>query len=208
MSSTDTPSVSKPSTYVASRRRIKRFPGDFRKWLAAYVCPRRREAACKWGKGWGKGCQHSLTAFLLLCSPALAQTGPARAVDGDTLDIAGQRVRIWGIDSPERSQTCEGRDGKVYECGRDASAGMAELIRGRIVTCAQRNRDRYGRIVATCATEEGDLGAAMVRRGWAVDYTQYSHGQYSAEQSAAKAEGLGIWSGRFEMPSEFRKAKR
>jgi endonuclease YncB( thermonuclease family) len=42
-------------------------------------------------------------------------------------------------------------------------------------------RDRYGRIVAVCHTQVGELNAAMVRRGWAVDYRRYSHGAYAAE---------------------------
>ena len=54
-------------------------------------------------------------------------SGAARVIDGDTIVINGTHIRLAGVDSPERSQTCEGRDGNVYECGRDASAVMVEL---------------------------------------------------------------------------------
>lgn len=136
-------------------------------------------------------------------------SGPAEAIDGDTLMLGGHlRVRLWGIDAPERSQTCEGSAG-AYECGRDASASLAALLRDRTVTCVPKDRDRYGRTVATCSTEEaGDIGSAMVAAGWAIDWPKYSKGRYAAEQAEAKAAKRGIWSGRFEMPEQWRKARR
>ena len=129
-----------------------------------------------------------LVAGLGFASQATAAeiTGPAHVIDGDTLDMAGTRVRLWGIDAPETRQTCEGRDGQTYECGRDSKAVMVELTRDRTVTCAPRDNDRYGRVVAVCRTEAGDINAAIVRRGWAVDWPRYSNGAYSREQDAAR----------------------
>lgn len=162
-----------------------------------------------------------IAAIAMLALAGAAYAGPivgqASAIDGDTIELAGQRIRLWGIDSPERSQTCEAGGWMLpslpwqpmtYECGRDATASLAALLRGRSVSCAVKERDRYGRTVAMCSTEAGDLGAAMVRQGQAVDYARYSKGRYAAEQQAAKAEKLGIWSGRFEPPEQWRKARR
>ena len=98
----------------------------------------------------------------------------------------------------ERRQLCQGRNGDVYEGGRDSTAVLDELTRGRQVECTEKDRDRYGRVVAARRTEAGELNAAMVRRGWAVEYTQFSRGYYSQEQAAAQRERPGIWSGRFE----------
>jgi len=149
-------------------------------------------------------------ATLALLLPAMASaadlSGPARAIDGDTLEVAGQRIRLPGIDAPERHQTCEGRDGQTYECGRDAAATLAALIRDRTVTCKPQDRDRYGRIVAVCSTEAGDIGAVMVRAGQAIAYQKYSD-RYAPEEAAAKREGLGMWSGRFMPPWEWRKER-
>lgn len=131
-----------------------------------------------------------------------------RVLDGDTLEIGGLRIRIWGVDAPEKSQTCEGQDGTVYHCGLDATAVMVELTRGQAVTCTPKDRDRYGRTVAVCYTAAGDLGEAMVRRGWAIDYSRYSHGAYRAAEDAAKTERLGMWAGRFEMPAAWRRAHK
>ncbi len=53
----------------------------------------------------------AILILLLTLSPAVALaseviTGPARVVDGDTLEIAGERIRLHGIDAPETNQTC------------------------------------------------------------------------------------------------------
>lgn len=156
-------------------------------------------------------CVFLLVAFVALLSVksagAQAIAGTARPVDGDTLELAGQRIRLWGIDAPERVQMCEGALG-VYECGRDASAVLAAILRGQNAVCEPRDRDRYGRVVAICSTEAGDIGAAMVRQGWATDYRRYSQGRYAVEQSKAKAEGLGMWSGWFDMPEDWRRRYR
>src|SRR5205823_13025454 len=105
----------------------------------------------------------------------------------------------------EMRQTCQGKDGNTYECGRDSRAVMVELTRDRAVKCRQRDTDRYGRVVAVCRTDAGDVNAMIVRRGWAVDWPRYSHGAYVHEQEAAQQEGLGIWSGRFDMPWDWRR---
>ena len=71
-----------------------------------------------------------------------------------------------------------------------------------------KGKDRYGRTVAVCRVNGLELGAEMVARGWAVDYEAYSHGYYRAEESAARTARLGIWSGQFELPAEWRRRHR
>src|SRR3954470_23225468 len=117
-----------------------------------------------------------LAAAFLAAMPVYAADliGTVRVVDGDTLDMGGTRIRLWGIDAPESAQNCEGKDCQTYECGRDSKAVMNELTRGQTVTCAPKDTDRYGRTVAVCRTEAGDINAAIVRRGWAVDWPHYS----------------------------------
>jgi endonuclease YncB( thermonuclease family) len=60
-------------------------------------------------------------------------------------------------------------------------------------------------VVAVCRTESGELNAAMVSRGWAVDYANYSGGRYRSEEEQARHDGLGIWAGRFELPWDWRR---
>lgn len=87
--------------------------------------------------------------------------------------------------------------------------GGAQFI-GRLYACPQGRPGkvlRYGRTVAVCRTEAGEINAAMVRRGWAVVYRRYAKGAYEAEEAAARAERLGIWSGRFTMPEDYRRSR-
>ncbi len=52
--------------------------------------------------------------LLLVPTAALADiTGPARVIDGDTIEVQGQRIRLHGIDAPESAQQCILR-GKIY----------------------------------------------------------------------------------------------
>jgi len=141
-----------------------------------------------------------------LSNSALAAdlSGTARIIDGDTIVIGDTHIRLWGIDAPERQQTCHGKNGDTYECGRDAAAVLFELTRDRRIESTSRDHDRYARVVAVCRTESGEINAAMVRRGWAVDYSKYSGGQYRPDEEQARREQLGIWSGRFEMPWNWR----
>ena len=87
--------------------------------------------------------------------------GVASVIDGDTLEIHGQRIRLHGIDASESRQLCR-LDGKPWPCGRDAANALAEKIARRYVTCEDLGRDRYKRIVARCTVAGEDLGEWMV----------------------------------------------
>jgi endonuclease YncB( thermonuclease family) len=73
-------------------------------------------------------------------------------IDGDTIEIHGQRIRLFGIDAPESRQTCEA-GGETYRCGQQAALAMSQFINQRTVICEQRDIDRYGRIVAILFAE-------------------------------------------------------
>jgi endonuclease YncB( thermonuclease family) len=152
---------------------------------------------------------HSLACLVLLLGPSLPATaadliGQVSIVDGDTLDIHGERIRLWGVDAPESTQQCRGRDGKPYRCGALAANTLDSFTTGRTVRCTPVDGDRYGRIVASCAAGNIDLGQMLVSRGLAVDEPRYSHGRYAADQIAARRAGRGIWAGRFVEPSLYR----
>ncbi len=124
--------------------------------------------------------------------------------DGDSLRIDGERIRLWGIDAPELGQRCR-HDGQSYDCGKASQAALSSLIGSSQVKCEMVDTDRYGRTVARCFVGGTDLGAAMVRLGWAVDFARYSKGYYAGEQEQAKAAGRGLWGGDFEPPWEWRR---
>lgn len=132
--------------------------------------------------------------------------GGASVIDGDTIEIHGQRIRLHGIDVPEGAQTCQ-VEGKSWRCGQQASLALDGKIAGRPVSCKQKDVDRYRRIVAVCFAGNEDLNAWMVAEGWALAYRQYST-DYVGQERAASAAHKGIWRGSFVPPWDWRSGKR
>lgn len=128
-------------------------------------------------------------------------SGRAQAVDGDTLRIGDQRIRLLGLDALELDQSCVDASGDAWGCGLAARAFLARAIRGQPVVCAPAGRDSYGRILASCVVTGIDLGAQVVASGFAV-----AELAYLAEEANARASRLGIWSGSFIMPAQWRQA--
>ena len=130
-------------------------------------------------------------------------TGQASVVDGDTIEIHGTRIRLFGIDAPEGGQTCTVQ-GKATPCGRRAAFALAGKIGRQVVECRPKDEDRYGRVVAVCSVGGEDVNAWMVAQGWALAYRYYSHDYVGQERSASKAK-LGLWQGEFERPWDWRR---
>lgn len=140
--------------------------------------------------------------FAPLAAPA-AENPTIRVIDGDGFELAGERIRLWGIDAPELRQECS-KDGVRYACGEIARDNLDLLLAGQAVACVEKDRDRYGRTVALCTVGGEDVAGWMVRHGWALDWPRYSGGRYSVQQAKAEAEGLGLWAGFFAVPWEWR----
>lgn len=146
--------------------------------------------------------------LLALASPTALQaqtyTGNVAVIDGDTIDMAGTRIRLHGIDAVEREQTCT-RDTGVWACGKEASATLGNIIRGAPVECTQTDTDRYGRVVAKCFVRSIDLSSAMADAGLAVALPNVTQ-EYIPDESRARAGARGIWDARFEEPWAYRAA--
>ena len=142
-----------------------------------------------------------------LALPAQANiVGRASVIDGDTIEIYGQRVRLFGIDAPESAQTCDAA-GTRWRCGHLAALALDEKIASRPVDCTEKDRDRYHRIVAVCRVDGEDLGAWLVVEGWAMAYRHYSTA-YVAQEEAAHAAHRRIWRGTFVPPWDWRRGRR
>lgn len=119
-------------------------------------------------------------------------------VDGDTFDNNGWRMRLWGIDSPERGAKCQ-RNGESWDVYGAASDALGGLIGNAPVICLDQTLDpnwlRYWppRWVGKCHIAGYDLADAMVRSGWACDYTKYSKGHYKEAQAEAQTARRGLW---------------
>ena len=97
-------------------------------------------------------------------------SGPARVIDGDTLEISGIRVRLNGVAAPERNEPG----------GAEATATMKQMTVGKTVRCSLTGKKTYRREVGTCWVGTLDLGAALISAGKARDCPRYSGGRYAA----------------------------
>ncbi|WP_132077239.1 thermonuclease family protein [Sinorhizobium americanum] len=127
--------------------------------------------------------------------------GAAVASDGDSLRLAGRRVRIEGIDAPEIDQRCR-RGTTSWDCGAEARRRLAELVEGRTTRCRLHGRDRYGRELGLCEAGGRDIGREMVLSGLAVSY-----GLYRDEEEQARNRRAGQWAGEFVRPQEWRRTQ-
>ena len=151
--------------------------------------------------------------------------GKAEVIDGDTIKINGEKIRLHGIDSPEIKQVCQNKDNNPYACGVVAkdfldnyifSSGLIDITKApksetnRMVYCYYSERDRYKRIIGKCYVGKDskfNLNHEMVSSGQAVAYTKYSK-DYIKAQNKAKQKGIGIWQGKFDLPEEWRRQNK
>lgn len=104
-------------------------------------------------------------------TPPLLAGAVARVVDGDTfyLDGVETRMRLWGVDAPEKDEVG----------AMEATEALANLVAGRTLACEEMDRDRYGRIVARCALDDGrDIARVLIDIGAATEMLRYSGGYY------------------------------
>lgn len=133
-------------------------------------------------------------------------TGQASIIDGDTIEINNVRIRFHGIDAPESEQSCTVL-GKTYPCGQQASEALTNIIGSHPVSCKQKDRDRYNRVVAVCHAAGHNLNGWMTGQGWALAYRRYAK-DYVAHERSASAGKRGIWQGEFVAPWDWRRGQR
>ena len=127
--------------------------------------------------------------------------------DGDSLRSGKLRIRLFGIDAPEKNQQCTNADGDKWACGEAAQKMLEALVaKAPYLQCDLIDTDRYGRAVMTCFAGKTDLGAALVRAGLALAYRKYSS-IYSADEDSAKTAKLGMWAGVFTAPWAWRRSQ-
>lgn len=141
-----------------------------------------------------------LILFNILALSAFADSraaivGSITVVDGETLEIQNQRVKLWGVDAPDLDQICRDGQGVAYNCGKEAASVLSHWL-GELqpVQCEPRGNDNTGNIIAICYTSTGDdIAGWMVRNGYAIDWPKYSNGFYAVPQNEARQAKNGVW---------------
>jgi micrococcal nuclease len=99
---------------------------------------------------------------------ACTLTGYASAIDGDTIKIGDQRIRLQGVDAPEMSEPY----------GPAAREVMGNIVAQGMTTCRSTGEWSYNRIIATCTVHDLDVAIPLIAGGWALDCPAYSGGRY------------------------------
>lgn len=124
--------------------------------------------------------------------------GDAFAIDGDSLRLGADEIRLLGLDAPELRQTCR-HAGREERCGEAARQALAGLVADRRIACAITGRDRYDRKLGVCRAGTLEINRELVLQGQAV-----ASGDYRAEEDEARRNRRGIWATTFEPPADWR----
>ena len=155
---------------------------------------------------------HNFLFFIILFSALFVSMliAEVRVIDGDTMILDNRKVRLFGIDAPEKAQLCQDSDGNNFKCGIVAGEKLSELIfssTNKTVNCENIDKEQYGRLISNCWVDKIFINSWMVRNGWALAYERYSK-EFIKEETEAKIEKLGVWNGQFVEPWNWRKGIR
>jgi endonuclease YncB( thermonuclease family) len=143
--------------------------------------------------------------FQLLLTQARAETLDGHVIhvaDGDTITVLDAkhqqlRVRIGGIDAPERRQAFS----------KQSTEHLSSMVRRQIVRVEWHKKDRYGRLVGTVYVKGQDVGLEQVRAGLAWHYKRYDKEQtpeermrYADAETDARAHRIGLWQDKQPVP--------
>ncbi len=131
-------------------------------------------------------------------------SGPATALDGRTLEMTGTQIRLAHIDAPEAKQLCN-KDNKQWACGADATASLADIVVGEVVSCVIVATESDGLPLAVCNTPIFDVGQEMVRRGMALAM-EGAPPEFLDSAEIAQELKFGLRGAIYQSPAEWRLA--
>ena len=140
-----------------------------------------------------------------LAWPAVAQehSGIPRVVDGNTIIVNFQIIRLHGIEAPNAEQLCE-IDGESWLCGWEATNALAHIVGRHWVSCRQNRLNEEGVVDATCfAGNVLNINAWMVRNGWATAQNQ-TNTRFLQLEILARQEQIGIWRTKYKNTEHLR----
>ena len=134
-------------------------------------------------------------------------SGKTSVIDGDSLKVGRNEVRLFGLDAPEYHQTCFDEKNQEYACGQISRDFLVDLAQKRNVQCIYAEKDKYDRFLSKCFVGDVSINEELVKNGMAVIYNfTESDDKMDALEASAKKQKLGIWRGAFQLPKEYRKS--
>jgi endonuclease YncB( thermonuclease family) len=120
-----------------------------------------------------------------------AASAQIAVVDGSTLRLRERVVRLLGIETPDRGQTCRQPNGGGFDCAAASTEALVALVRRGQVACELRGQDGMGRALAVCEASGTELNRALVAGGWARAGRELPGLKH--EELLARTEGRGLW---------------
>ena len=130
-----------------------------------------------------------------------------KLVDADTIMMGTTKIRLYGIDAPEKNQICKNSSGASYRCGAMATKALRSLLESmpnQSIKCKFLGEDQYERILGDCQIAKTNINSWLVKNGWALAFRRYSLKYLKHEESARLAKN-GMWEGSFTEPWNWRK---
>ncbi|MDC3036483.1 thermonuclease family protein [Candidatus Pelagibacter sp.] len=126
-----------------------------------------------------------------------------KIIDGDTINLNGEKIRFSGIDTPEIKQKCT-KNNEVIMCGIEAKELLINKIKNNKINCVREGKDQYKRTLAECFVNDLSLSSYLVKSGYAFAYRKFSN-KFIEDEDFARSNKLGMWSMNFEYPWDWRK---
>ena len=118
----------------------------------------------------------SLITFFILSVHSISGektiSGNVKVIDGDTIKINKKKIRLFGIDAPEKKQICKKiyfsflifNFQKDYKCGERSTLALSKKLKNKKVKCIlEDNKDKYKRNIGTCYIENQDINRWLVK---------------------------------------------
>ena len=130
-------------------------------------------------------------AVALMAFPALGDPGTALVREPAMLEVGGKQWSLFGIRGLAPDATCV-RDGAPFDCADHATEVLARFIGGRRVVCEPRGAEAEGAVPGVCSAGGEDIGAWLVRQGWAFADARVSV-NYIVDENYARMRQVGLW---------------
>jgi len=135
--------------------------------------------------------------------------GKSFVIDGDSIRVDENEVRLLEIDAPEYKQTCFDANNQEYSCGKISKSFLINFINKKDVCCFYNKKDRYDRFLGKCFIAEKSINEEILKNGMAIIYDIKSVDERIIKiEEEARKNKRGIWVGAFQIPKEYRKENK